>query len=104
MNVGARAPTADRALTRHYTPGPPPSLEWMTVRNSRFHNGERWCESPDSGHPDAAVVAPNSVSAYARDVTLFCRLLHTSRGGKTIWECDGGDLRAYKSVRLHTAG
>jgi site-specific recombinase XerD len=50
------------------------------------------------------VRAANSVSAYARDVMLFCRFLDTSRGGKTIWECDGGDLRAYKAVRLHTAG
>ena len=50
------------------------------------------------------VRAANSVSAYARDVMLFCRFLHISRGGKTIWECDGGDLRAYKAVRLHTAG
>jgi site-specific recombinase XerD len=50
------------------------------------------------------VRAANSVSAYARDVMLFCRFLDTSRGGKTIWECDGADLRAYKAVRLHTAG
>jgi integrase len=34
---------------------------------------------------------------------LFCRFLHSSRG-KAIWECDGEDLRAYKSVRLHTPG
>ncbi|MGH3285124.1 MAG: tyrosine-type recombinase/integrase [Streptosporangiaceae bacterium] len=50
------------------------------------------------------VRAANSVSAYARDVMLFCRFLHASRGGKTIWECDGADLRAYKSVRLHSPG
>jgi len=49
------------------------------------------------------VRAANSVSAYARDVMLFCRFLDTSRGGKTIWECDGGDLRAYKAVRSLSA-
>ncbi len=50
------------------------------------------------------VRAENSIAAYARDVMLFCRFLHTSRGGKSIWRCDGEDLRAYKSVRLHTPG
>jgi len=50
------------------------------------------------------VRAANSILAYARDVMLFCRFLHTSRGGKSIWECDGTDLRAYKSARLHTPG
>jgi site-specific recombinase XerD len=50
------------------------------------------------------VRAANSVSAYARDVMLFCRFLHTSRGGRTIWECDGADLRAFKAVRLHAIG
>lgn len=50
------------------------------------------------------VRAANSVAAYARDVMLFCRFLHASRGGKTIWECDGADLRAYKAVRLYSLG
>lgn len=50
------------------------------------------------------VRASNSVAAYARDVMLFCRFLHTSRGGKSIWQCDGADLRSYKSVRLHGPG
>lgn len=50
------------------------------------------------------VRAENSVAAYARDVMLFCRFLHTSRGAKSIWDCDGADLRAYKSVRLHATG
>ena len=50
------------------------------------------------------VRADNSIAAYARDVMLFCRFLHTSRGGKSIWECDSEDLRAYKSLRLHTPG
>ncbi len=50
------------------------------------------------------VRAANSIAAYTRDVMLFCRFLHTSRGGKSIWHCDGEDLRAYKSVRLHTPG
>jgi integrase len=46
------------------------------------------------------VRAANSVAAYGRDVMLFCRFLHDSRGGKAIWECDGADLRAFKRVRL----
>jgi integrase len=50
------------------------------------------------------VRAANSVLAYARDIMLFCRFLAQSRGGKSIWECDAADLRAYKRVRLHTAG
>jgi hypothetical protein len=35
---------------------------------------------------------------------LFCRFLREARGGKTIWDCDGADLRAYKTVRLRTEG
>jgi hypothetical protein len=50
------------------------------------------------------VRAANSIGAYARDVMLFCRFLHDSRGGKAIWECDGADLRAFKRVRLRTPG
>ncbi|MHB1850340.1 MAG: tyrosine-type recombinase/integrase [Acidimicrobiales bacterium] len=47
------------------------------------------------------VRAANSVAAYARDLTLFCRFLHESRGGKAIWTCEEADLRAYKQLRLH---
>jgi site-specific recombinase XerD len=47
------------------------------------------------------VRAANSIVAYARDVMLFCRFLWCSRGGKSIWECDAGDLAAFKRVRLH---
>ena len=50
------------------------------------------------------VRAANSVLAYARDIMLFCRFLAQSRGGKSIWECDAADLRAYKRVRLHVPG
>ena len=50
------------------------------------------------------VRAPNSIAAYARDITVFCRFLHESRGGKSIWAADGADLRAYKQVRLRTPG
>ena len=50
------------------------------------------------------VRAANSVLAYARDIMLFCRFLAQSRGGKSIWECDAADLRAYKRVRLHAPG
>lgn len=46
------------------------------------------------------VTAKNSIEGYSRDVMLFCRFLHESRG-KSIWECDGEDLRAYKRVRLY---
>ncbi|MGH9071973.1 MAG: tyrosine-type recombinase/integrase, partial [Acidimicrobiales bacterium] len=54
--------------------------------------------------PGWGVRAPNSIAAYARDVMLFCRFLHESRDGKSIWACDGADLRAYKQVRLRTPG
>jgi site-specific recombinase XerD len=50
------------------------------------------------------VRAANSIVAYARDIMVFCRFLAQSRGGKSIWECDTADLRAYKRVRLHTPG
>ncbi len=51
-------------------------------------------------NPAFRVRAANSVAAYARDVTVFCRFLHESRGAKTIWACDEADLRAYKQLRL----
>ncbi len=47
------------------------------------------------------VRAANSISAYARDITVFCRFLDQARGGKSIWECDAADLAAFKRVRLH---
>jgi len=50
------------------------------------------------------VRAASSVLAYARDIVVFCRFLAESRGGKSIWECDAADLRAYKRVRLHAPG
>jgi site-specific recombinase XerD len=50
------------------------------------------------------VRADNSVAAYARDVMLFCRFLHETRGGKSIWDCGQDDLRAYKVARLRIAG
>ncbi|MGH3119772.1 MAG: tyrosine-type recombinase/integrase [Streptosporangiaceae bacterium] len=49
------------------------------------------------------VRADSSIAAYSRDVMLFCRFLCCSRDGKSIWECDSGDLAAFKRVRLHGA-
>lgn len=50
------------------------------------------------------VRAENSRIAYSTDLMLYCRFLHESRGGRSIWDTDGADLRAYKSVRLHGDG
>jgi site-specific recombinase XerD len=50
---------------------------------------DSWGVRSDNGH-----------EAYMRDLMLYCRFLHESRGGKSIWETDGDDLRAYKAVRL----
>ena len=47
------------------------------------------------------VRAASSVSAYARDIAVFCRFLEQARGGKRIWECDAADLAAFKRARLH---
>ncbi|MFE4336051.1 site-specific integrase [Streptomyces sp. NPDC056831] len=54
--------------------------------------------------PSWGVRAENSVLGYARDVMLFVRFLETSRYGKSIWACDGDDLRACKRVRLRCGG
>lgn len=32
---------------------------------------------------------------------LQCRFLHEARVGKSIWQVDSEDLRAYKYARLH---
>lgn len=50
---------------------------------------DSWGVRSDNGH-----------EGYMRDVMLYCRFLHESRGGKSIWETDSDDLKAYKSVRL----
>jgi hypothetical protein len=50
------------------------------------------------------VRAANSIAAYARDVMLFCRFLQERRGGKSIWECDGADLRAQVGTVTHGRG
>lgn len=47
------------------------------------------------------VRAASSVTAYARDISVFCRFLEQARGGKSIWVCDAADLAAFKRVRLH---
>ena len=47
------------------------------------------------------VRAASSVTAYARDIAVFCRFLEQARGGKSIWVCDAADLAAFKRVRLH---
>ena len=44
--------------------------------------------------------AASSVSAYARDIAVFCRFLEQARGGKSIWACDAADLAAFKRARL----
>lgn len=46
------------------------------------------------------VRSENGRDAYTRDIMLFVRFLHESRGGTSIWRCDGDDLRAYKRARL----
>ncbi|MEV5986411.1 hypothetical protein AB0L85_15555 [Streptomyces sp. NPDC052051] len=45
----------------------------------------------------------NGQQAYCSDLTLVCRFLHEGRGGKTIWEMTGTDLRALKQARLFAA-
>lgn len=47
------------------------------------------------------VPSSNGIDGYSSDIMLVCRFLHEARGGKTIWEIDGQDLRAYKRARLH---
>ncbi|MFZ4237417.1 tyrosine-type recombinase/integrase [Streptomyces murinus] len=54
---------------------------------------DSWGVRSDNGHEN-----------YMRDLMLYCRFLHESRGGKSIWETDHHDLRAYKMVRLRTDG
>lgn len=54
---------------------------------------DSWGVRSDNGH-----------EGYMRDVMLYCRFLHESRGGKSIWETDSDDLKAYKAVRLRMEG
>ncbi|MET8101512.1 site-specific integrase [Streptomyces sp. NPDC005236] len=50
---------------------------------------DSWGVRSDNGH-----------EGYMRDIMLYCRFLHESRGGKSIWQTDSADLRAYKLVRM----
>ncbi|MFJ2789901.1 MULTISPECIES: tyrosine-type recombinase/integrase [unclassified Streptomyces] len=50
---------------------------------------DSWGVRSDNGH-----------EGYMRDLMLYSRFLHESRGGKSIWETDNDDLRAYKAVRM----
>ncbi|MFE2495647.1 tyrosine-type recombinase/integrase [Streptomyces scopuliridis] len=54
---------------------------------------DSWGVRSDNGH-----------ESYMRDLMLYSRFLHESRGSKSIWETDQDDLRAYKTVRLRTGG
>jgi len=94
FDMGGAAAALRRAGVRDRQPfvlGPDGSYDLEL--NRFFRELESW-----------GVRAENSIAAYVRDVMLFCRFLHTSRSGKSIWECDSEDLRSYKSVRLHGAG
>jgi len=50
------------------------------------------------------VRSTHTVQAYARDLMLFGRFLHEQRGGRSLWQADQEDLRAYKRARRRTPG
>jgi site-specific recombinase XerD len=50
------------------------------------------------------VRSAHTVQAYARDLMLFGRFLHEQRGGRSLWQADQEDLRAYKRARRRTPG
>jgi len=54
--------------------------------------------------PSWGMRSRQSIDAYARDLLVFCRFLHESRGGRTIWQADGADLRAFKAARRRVDG
>ncbi|MFE9765901.1 tyrosine-type recombinase/integrase [Streptomyces sp. NPDC005808] len=85
------------------------------LRRAGADEGRAFILGPDGGYDlhlnrflrdleNWGVRSENSRIAYSSDVMLYCRFLHESRGGKSIWDTDGTDLRAYKSVRLHGDG
>ncbi|MFI5825084.1 site-specific integrase [Streptomyces rishiriensis] len=49
--------------------------------------------------PSWGVRSKNGQDAYCSDLTVVCRFLHEALGGKTIWQMDQADLRAFKSAR-----
>lgn len=51
--------------------------------------------------PNWGVRSENGIDGYASDIMLQCRFLHEARGGKSIWQIDSEDLRAFKYARLH---
>ncbi|MFD4338386.1 tyrosine-type recombinase/integrase [Streptomyces anulatus] len=73
--------------------------------------GQRFVLGPDGSYdlalnrmlrelPSWGVPSRNGQEAYCSDLMLICRFLREARGGKTIWEMDGADLRAFKQARL----
>lgn len=91
----------------HFVDGPKAAT---VLRPAGVRDGQPFAMGPDSSMTGVEPVLPGAGQLGVRrrtaslptpDVMLFCTLLHTWRGGKSIWECDGVDLRAYKSVLLH---
>ncbi|NED85366.1 tyrosine-type recombinase/integrase [Streptomyces sp. SID11233] len=85
------------------------------LRRAGAGEGRTFILGPDGGYDhhlnrflrdleNWGVRSENSRIAYSTDVMLYCRFLHESRGGKSIWNTDGADLRAYKTVRLRGSG
>lgn len=95
------------------TPGLAEAAE--VLRRAGVHDGQPFVLGPDGSYDlqlnrffreldEWGVRSQNGIAAYSSDVMLFCRFLHESRGGKTIWESDSADLAAYKTARLRIEG
>ncbi|MFF4173237.1 tyrosine-type recombinase/integrase [Streptomyces sp. NPDC001744] len=81
------------------------------LRRAGVEEGQRFILGPDGSYdpelnrmlrdlPSWGVPSRNGQEAYCSELMLTCRFLHEARGGKTIWEMDGADLRAFKQARL----
>ncbi|MHC5701974.1 tyrosine-type recombinase/integrase [Streptomyces tirandamycinicus] len=84
------------------------------LHRAGVEEGQRFILGPDGSYdldlnrmirdlPSWGVRSANGQQAYCSDLTLVCRFLHEGRGGKTIWEMTGADLRAFKQARLFAA-
>ncbi|MFD9302989.1 tyrosine-type recombinase/integrase [Streptomyces sp. NPDC060048] len=84
------------------------------LRRAGVEERQRFILGPDGSYdlnlnrmirdlPSWGVRSTNGQQAYCSDLMITCRFLHEGRGGKTIWDMDGADLRALKQARLFAA-
>ncbi|MGW8982349.1 tyrosine-type recombinase/integrase [Streptomyces parvus] len=118
MSVTVEEAAAEAVVASHRTVARLAVMDGTDVsgvlRRAGVEEGQRFILGPAGSYdvhlnrmirdlPSWGVRSANGQEAYCSDLTIVCRFLHEGRGGKTIWEMNGADLRALKQARLFAA-